>query len=128
MPKRLDLCGQQFGRLTVLNDTGNRDRSGFVVWLCRCECGRMHETNTGALRAGKVRSCGCLVADAQRARRAVEKGDAVQSNAYAELAKRNSYLSAEKRRLTEENRQLRARLAGRGAAVTYRPRTNGVEA
>jgi hypothetical protein len=31
-------------------------------WTCECECGRSHVVTAGNLRAGRVRSCGCLKA------------------------------------------------------------------
>jgi hypothetical protein len=66
--KRLDLTGQQFGRLTVVAFIGvrfrgkKRDR----YWLCRCECGNTTEIRTEYLHAG-TRSCGCLQRESFRA-------------------------------------------------------------
>ena len=51
----------------------------------------------------------------------------VQSEPDRELVKRCEFLSAEIRRLAEENRQLRSRLAGKGSELAYRPRHQGVE-
>ncbi|GGF26373.1 hypothetical protein [Hymenobacter cavernae] len=60
--KRLDLKGQQFGRLTVnefagSKRVGNRYRT---FWQCECECGQQTEVNTDNLRNGTTQSCGCL--------------------------------------------------------------------
>ena len=126
MSKKLDLVGQRFGRLIVTGETDRREMCGAVVWACRCDCGREHAVSTGALRSGRVRSCGCLISEVQKARHAAKRqacADRLLEDADSELRRRNSYLSAEIRRLAEENRQLRARLAGRG----YRPRHQGVE-
>src|SRR5262245_43701465 len=38
MGKFIDLAGQRFGRLEVLSP-GERDKSGYKLWLCRCACG-----------------------------------------------------------------------------------------
>ena len=54
-----DLTGQQFGRLTVIEDTGRRN-NGNVVWRCRCSCGKIIETVGYSLTRGDAKSCGCL--------------------------------------------------------------------
>lgn len=53
-----DLTGQVFGALTVLERTENRN--GRTCWLCRCVCGREKSATAHDLKAGKVKSCGCL--------------------------------------------------------------------
>lgn len=55
----IDLTGQTFGRLTVLERTDERYNT-FVVYKCLCECGNKTKANTGTLRSGSKRSCGCL--------------------------------------------------------------------
>lgn len=54
-----DLTGQQFGKLTALEDSGKRQHGG-VVWNCLCECGNVHQVVRGSLINGLTRSCGCL--------------------------------------------------------------------
>lgn len=53
-----DLTGQKFGELTVLQDTGERQRGGGVVWLCRCSCGKICKASGNALTARRKKSCG----------------------------------------------------------------------
>ena len=53
-----DLTGKSFGRLTVIRRAKNRH--GRICWLCRCECGNEKEITAHDLKAGKVKSCGCL--------------------------------------------------------------------
>ena len=57
MPKLIDLTGQKFGRLTVIERDGIRD--GHAAWLCQCECGNRTVANGRHLRNGLIRSCGC---------------------------------------------------------------------
>jgi len=57
--KFIDLTGQRFGRLVVLEEAG-RSKSGKVMWLCRCDCGNETVTVTGSLKNGETKSCGCL--------------------------------------------------------------------
>lgn len=55
--KKLDLTGQRFGMLTVLQPAENA--GGRTVWLCRCDCGRETLVKTCHLRSGHTGSCGC---------------------------------------------------------------------
>lgn len=54
-----DLAGAKIGRLTVIAALKIDGPRG-VVWSCLCDCGASHAASTGNLRAGRVRSCGCL--------------------------------------------------------------------
>jgi hypothetical protein len=57
----LDLTGKIFGRLTVLKMAG-KDKSGAVMWLCRCECGVEKVVLRGNLtKEHGTKSCGCLM-------------------------------------------------------------------
>lgn len=41
-----NIKGQRFGRLVALEPTGFRDpHNGCVMWLCRCDCGKLHIVN-----------------------------------------------------------------------------------
>ena len=57
MGKFIDLTGQRFGRLTVLQRNGVKD--GHAAWKCNCDCGNQTTVNGRHLRSGKIRSCGC---------------------------------------------------------------------
>ena len=59
MPKRIDLTGEKFGRLTVISFAGT-DKNGKVLWHCQCECGNKTIVRSDSLRWGATRSCGCL--------------------------------------------------------------------
>ncbi|KKM98992.1 hypothetical protein LCGC14_1152420 [marine sediment metagenome] len=57
--KRIDLVGQKFGRLVVLQFIDkNKWRSSF--WLCRCDCGKEKIILGDSLKNGDTKSCGCL--------------------------------------------------------------------
>lgn len=58
MSKSVDLTGQQFGKLTVLERNGT-SRSRQAVWLCKCECGNTKNVQSYDLRSGNTQSCGC---------------------------------------------------------------------
>ena len=54
-------AGQRFERLVTLERTSNR--SGHIVWKCKCDCGNIVEVIASDLKRGTTRSCGCLVKD-----------------------------------------------------------------
>ena len=56
--RKVDLTGQRFGRLTVLEDIGRK--WGTILWKCQCSCGKIVEIPTCSLRTGNTQSCGCL--------------------------------------------------------------------
>ena len=55
--KKLDLTGQRFGRLTVLEPAENIGPR--TAWRCRCDCGQETVVTTQQLRGGRRTSCGC---------------------------------------------------------------------
>lgn len=55
----IDLIGQKFGKLIVLERDG-KSNNGRAKWLCECECGNKKIITGFALRVGKTQSCGCL--------------------------------------------------------------------
>lgn len=61
MSSLVDIAGQKFGRLTVLDRRGSRKtKNGTVaMWLCQCSCGEQTITRGSSLRAGTAQSCGC---------------------------------------------------------------------
>ena len=59
MKKSQDLTGKKFGMLTVLAELQER-RHGKVMWLCKCDCGKLHIAPGTRLVNGNVHSCGCL--------------------------------------------------------------------
>lgn len=60
MGAKLDLTGQKLNRLTAIEDTGKRNKSGQAIWKCECECGRVCFVSASNLKRGNTQSCGCL--------------------------------------------------------------------
>lgn len=58
MSKFIDLTGQRFGRLVVIERVGVA-KSGHALWACICDCGNHHTTTSNQLHSGS-KSCGCL--------------------------------------------------------------------
>ena len=59
MGKLIDLTGQRFGRLVVVERAGSTQR-GQATWLCRCDCGNETAVVANSLRRGNTNSCGCI--------------------------------------------------------------------
>lgn len=57
MGRLIDLTGQRFGRLTVIERVASQ--SGHSTWLCECECGNQCIVQSNHLRTGHTYSCGC---------------------------------------------------------------------
>ena len=59
MSKPMDLTGQRFGRLLVI-ERGENDKHGKTRWWCQCDCGSPKRLINGAsLKRGLTVSCGC---------------------------------------------------------------------
>jgi len=55
--RRLQLEGQRFGRLVVVESAGSRHSKS--LWKCKCDCGNEILVESDKLRTGNTRSCGC---------------------------------------------------------------------
>lgn len=60
MGKQIDLAGQRFGRLVVLESVGKDNTGKNTLWSCACDCGGRTVTTTSHLRSGHSQSCGCF--------------------------------------------------------------------
>lgn len=60
MSKLIDLTGQRFGRLTVIEKAPAKQGCTNAVWLCRCDCGNEVAVLGTVLRRGESQSCGCF--------------------------------------------------------------------
>lgn len=60
--KFIDLTGQKFGRLEVMERAEN-DNKNRAKWRCLCECGVTKILPSAYLRSGDTQSCGCYNKD-----------------------------------------------------------------
>lgn len=59
--KKLNLVGQQFGRLLVLEeDIEKTEIKKASYWFCQCQCGNKISVCGSKLKSGQTQSCGCL--------------------------------------------------------------------
>lgn len=63
---------KRYGNLTVIKDTGEKNSSGFAMWLCQCDCGNFVERSSHYLlrKDSVTHSCGC-----QRGATHIKHGD-----------------------------------------------------
>lgn len=65
MAKAIDLTGQKFGKLTVLErdffySKNNNLKTNRPYWKCQCDCGNIKTVLGSSLKQGSTSSCGCL--------------------------------------------------------------------
>ena len=63
MSQLIDLTGQRFGKLTVIEKAAPTTKQEGAYWRCVCDCGNEKVVVGTALRKGDYQSCGCLRAE-----------------------------------------------------------------
>lgn len=58
--KLIDLIGQKYGQLTVLELDHYDTESRQYYWKCQCDCGNKCVVYSGHLKDGHTSSCGCI--------------------------------------------------------------------
>ena len=90
---KVDLKGQRFDRLLVLEEAG-RDAWYSVLWKCKCDCGNKTIVSSGRLKSGNTKSCGCLQKE-----RSSETNKGENSHRYKHgLSGTNEYICAKSQR------------------------------
>lgn len=59
MSKLIDLKGQVFGSLTVIEKDITKKSNSGSYWICKCDCGNIKSIKSSSLRRGEIQSCGC---------------------------------------------------------------------
>lgn len=118
MASKLDLIGQRFGRLVVIEDVGMFRASWGTrrAWRCRCDCGEECTKPTLALRSGYAQSCGCFRREVTGAARRKHGGSSLSSE------RRKTYLIWKKMRGRCQcpTDQGYSDYGGRGIAICHR--------
>lgn len=57
--KRIDLTGQTFGELSVIQLSNKRGKDGTRLWECQCSCKNIIYLHGYSLLHGHYKSCGC---------------------------------------------------------------------
>ena len=57
MKSAMDLSGQRFGHLTVIQRSSRKNAKCQAFWVCKCDCGRFLTVRGDNLYSGKSRQC-----------------------------------------------------------------------
>lgn len=65
MRSKIELIGERFGRLLVINKSDTKIVKGGTIkmWECQCDCGKIVIVSTSNLTTGKTKSCRCLAVE-----------------------------------------------------------------
>ena len=55
----VDITGEKYGRLLVLELLPMRRQNRYAMWKCQCDCGVITVQCGADLRRGRIKSCGC---------------------------------------------------------------------
>ena len=114
MPTKIDLTGQQFGRLTVIREQKKR-QNNHIIWLCQCQCGKKKFIRGGDLRSSRTRSCGCY--KNERASQAAIKTHTTHGDAGKNIARLYNIWQGMKKRCSRKNNKDYGNYGGRGIKV-----------
>lgn len=112
---KLDLKGQVFERLTVIEEAG-RNTKKEILWKCKCSCGNTTEVTTYRLRKGETKSCGCLNYDTDK-RKTSEVGKANKVHGMSKTRVYKTY-SGIKERCLNPNSKKYPDYGGRGITLS----------
>ena len=59
MADLIDMTGQRYGMLTVIEKAQSKHWHNGAFWRCRCDCGKERVVRGYSLRIGETISCGC---------------------------------------------------------------------
>lgn len=110
--RRNNLVGQRFERLVVVGDAGICSKHN-VRWECVCDCGGRAVAYAYDLRAGKVKSCGCLAREGANTKHGLARGGKRRSRVY-------SIWATMVQRCTNPNDRAYANYGARGIKVCRR--------
>jgi len=79
----INLTGQRFGRLLVINEVPTPDnvKTKRTHWKCICDCGNELIVNASSLRNGNTQSCGCL--QSEICKRGLSSGESALNGLFA---------------------------------------------
>lgn len=88
MPAFIDITGNTYNRLTVINRIAN-SLGKKTSWLCKCECGSFSTVYGQYLKSGRTKSCGCYQKEQAREVR-LEHGRASKIDRHSDIYKEYS--------------------------------------
>ena len=83
MSKMINMIGEKYGKLLVIEDAGSSN--GHKDWLCQCNCGKKIVVRGTHLRQGKIISCGCAKIERCKEYAQQQKGKVLINNQSIDL-------------------------------------------
>lgn len=108
----MDLVGQKFGRLTVIEFCGIKNRK--ARWKCVCDCGLAVIAESGNLRSGNTKSCGCLRRETARE---TGKSNATHGDSHNNRTRLYSIWCGMRQRCSRKNHHAYNLYGGKGVCV-----------
>lgn len=108
----IDLVGERFGRLTVVERGEIKNHK--QQWKCVCDCGLSVLVTTGNLRAGNTSSCGCLRRETSSAQ---GKSNTIHGRSHAHMTRLYSIWRGMRQRCSNPNREVYSLYGGKGIKV-----------
>lgn len=62
----IDISGQKYYRLTVIERHVENDKQNKPMWVCKCDCGNTTIASGSMLKSGNTKSCGCWNKEVRR--------------------------------------------------------------
>ncbi len=116
-PRFVDLRGRVFERLVPVEFIGIENKKAY--WRCKCSCGNIAYAYSGALKEGRMKSCGCYQAEIRGVSVRVH-GEAHYPNGLARQSTEYTSWMSMKARCFNKNSDDYDRYGGRGITVTSR--------
>lgn len=120
MSAKIDLKGNRYNRLLVLEDDGTRsNKPKQVMWKCLCDCGNIVHVRAHDLKIKKTQSCGCL--QKERARNSnLKHGNCNLKNGKKSYSPTYNSWTSMKQRCLNENHPKYPIYGGRGIIICER--------
>lgn len=99
MGKIIDLTGQKFNRVTVIEAAG-KDKWNSALWYCKCDCGKEKIIMGRSLRTGDTKSCGCFSNELR-----IALGRSCKGKKATEETKRKQSIARKGKKLSEEHKR-----------------------
>lgn len=92
----IDLTGNRFGKLVVIQKSKERGNRGQIKWDCKCDCGNIHTVSGALLRRGATKSCGCLRKNFISPNKIADRNDFLKRRLYKNIiVKRSKQINKE---------------------------------